>query len=503
MTAWGPANDAELISAVRGDDDAAWAELCHRHLGAARRFARTLVPAKAADELVERAAEQALADLRRGEGPDVAFRPYLLAAVRSEQRSLRTVAGEDRPAVRAYRTLPERWQLVLWHVGVERDQPGQVAPLIGVAESAVQGMTGRARAGLRAETLALYDFEADDLGPDCERVREQLPAHLHGATARRESGRVEAHLQTCADCREVCDELAAIDDDLAGVLAPVVLGAADTAYLAPRRAGVVARHPGRAALVGVAAAVALVTGLTVGLNGGADAPPVADAPPITAPPTQEPSSETGGVVEPSPPTSSDPSVPESTPAGLPTASSEATTATSGSPVPPPVSPSSDSTLDAPDTSGPSSPPPTDPPTAEPPPTTPPPTQPPMPPPPPKPVDPAVTATVPTLRGPVAVIVVDIDDVDETDGRLTVKPADPRIALSAGQGCAQVTRTGSLVCALAPGASTVEIVADLSKVTGLTAVEVAVTPKPEVVETQDQRRNNRKDVYLQAPASQRG
>ena len=74
--------DAELISAVRGGDVDAYGELFSRHVDAARRLARQLVSAGDADDLVSEAFAKVLSVLQRGGGPDLAFRAYLLTAVR-------------------------------------------------------------------------------------------------------------------------------------------------------------------------------------------------------------------------------------------------------------------------------------------------------------------------------------------------------------------------------------------------------------------------------------
>ena len=71
-------SDAELISAVRGGDVDAYGTLFERHVEAARRLARQLVPAGDAEDLVSEAFVKVLGVLQRGGGPDVAFRAYLL-----------------------------------------------------------------------------------------------------------------------------------------------------------------------------------------------------------------------------------------------------------------------------------------------------------------------------------------------------------------------------------------------------------------------------------------
>lgn len=104
-----------------------------------------------ADDVVAEIFAKILDLLHRGGGPDDAFRPYLLTAVRcaahdrhrAERRQLVTDEMEafDRgvpfadPAVadlertmiaRAFASLPERWQAVLWHTEIEGARPADV-----------------------------------------------------------------------------------------------------------------------------------------------------------------------------------------------------------------------------------------------------------------------------------------------------------------------------------------------------------------------------------------
>src|SRR3954462_6258973 len=78
----GELSDAELISSVRGGDVSAYGDLFARHRDSATRLARQLVPAPHADGPVSAAFAKVLNVLLAGEGPDVAFRAYLLTAVR-------------------------------------------------------------------------------------------------------------------------------------------------------------------------------------------------------------------------------------------------------------------------------------------------------------------------------------------------------------------------------------------------------------------------------------
>jgi RNA polymerase sigma factor (sigma-70 family) len=136
-------SDAELISRVRGGDSAAYGQLFERHRGAANRLAGSLSRGGEADDLVSEAFTKVFTVLLRGGGPDLSFRAYLLTSVRrihidrirSSRRALPTddvetldsgvafedpaVAGfEGSAAASAFASLPERWQLVLWHLEV-------------------------------------------------------------------------------------------------------------------------------------------------------------------------------------------------------------------------------------------------------------------------------------------------------------------------------------------------------------------------------------------------
>ena len=75
-------SDAELIAAVRGGDQAAYGELFERHRDAATRLARQIAGSSDADDLVSEAFIKVLNVLSAGGGPDLAFRAYLLTAVR-------------------------------------------------------------------------------------------------------------------------------------------------------------------------------------------------------------------------------------------------------------------------------------------------------------------------------------------------------------------------------------------------------------------------------------
>ncbi|HEX3298064.1 MAG TPA: sigma-70 family RNA polymerase sigma factor [Nocardioides sp.] len=252
--------DAELISAVRGGDIDAYGELFARHVDSARRLARQLAGPADADDLVSDAFTKVLTVLQRGGGPDLAFRAYLLTAVRrlhvdkiragSRLRPVddltpfdpglpfhdTAVAGfENAAAARAFASLPERWQMVLWHIEVEQQKPADIAPLLGMSANSVSALAYRAREGLRQAFLSQHATDPDDV--DCAWTRDHLGAYVRSGLSRRDASRVDDHLASCRACAAVYLELTEVNSGLAGILAPLLLGSAGAGYVSSGGAG--------------------------------------------------------------------------------------------------------------------------------------------------------------------------------------------------------------------------------------------------------------------------
>src|SRR5487761_112718 len=251
-----PPRDADLIAASRAGDAAPYATLYERHVAAARTLARHLVRGRAdADDIVAEAFANVLGQLRRGRGPDSAFRPYLLTTVRrvaidrlrAEGRLV--VSGEMEafdpgvqfadPAVadlertmiaRAFTSLPERWRAVLWHTEIEGARPAEVAALLGLTANGVAALAYRAREGLRQAYLQMH--LSGVVRGECRPMVAKLGAYVRGGLAKRETEAGAAHLDECADCRAVYLELADVNVAQRGIVAPVILGPAAVAYLA-------------------------------------------------------------------------------------------------------------------------------------------------------------------------------------------------------------------------------------------------------------------------------
>ncbi len=268
-------SDADLLAVLRGRpadhaSSSAFATLYDRHRDAARGLARQLARSPSdADDLVSAAFARLLEILRAGGGPTEAFRAYLLTSLRhlaydrtrAERRLDLTedmgevlgtdpertvipftdpaVAGLERSlAARAFATLPERWQAVLWHLEVEGDSPADIAPLFGLTANAVSALGYRAREGLRQAYLQEHLVGGAASPPRDRRHREaeeKLGAYTRGGLSTRDAAKVEQHLRECAECRALAAELREVNSGiLRSTIAPLVLGAALVGYLADR-----------------------------------------------------------------------------------------------------------------------------------------------------------------------------------------------------------------------------------------------------------------------------
>ncbi|GII97868.1 RNA polymerase sigma factor (sigma-70 family) [Sediminihabitans luteus] len=245
-------SDAELITAVRAGSTVAFGELYARHAGAALAVARQYVPRPAdADDVVSDAFARVLVVLQGGGGPDVAFRAYLFTVVRrlsydaakGAQRSRPTddvatfesafgpmastedptLEGFERSTVaRAFESLPERWRSVLWYSEVESMTPAQIAPMLGLSANGVAALAYRAREGLRQAYLQQH--LGSPPAADCELTNGLLGSYVRGGLAKRETAKVDAHLETCDECRGIVLELGDVSHGMRGVIAPLVLG---------------------------------------------------------------------------------------------------------------------------------------------------------------------------------------------------------------------------------------------------------------------------------------
>lgn len=230
-------SDTELISRVRSGDVDAYGMLFNRHREAAMRLARQLSRGPDVDDLVSEAFAKVLHLLHGGRGPRLAFRAYLLTVVRRlHVDRLRAAArvhlcdemehfdagipfqdtaveGFERSAAsRAFASLPERWQLVLWRLEVEGHRPPDIAASLAMTPNGVSALAYRAREGLRQAFLQMH--LADTAAGPCRRATDRLGAYVRQGLSRRDTHRVQEHLETCRDCTKVYLELSELNGNL-------------------------------------------------------------------------------------------------------------------------------------------------------------------------------------------------------------------------------------------------------------------------------------------------
>lgn len=171
-------DDRMLLDAVRAGSTEAFGELYERHRTAAHTMAKQVTGSSAdAEDLVAEAFAKILDVLRRGGGPNAAFRAYLLTTVRNLAMALNNrgrrvqltaeldgFSGPENhvqfvdPAVlelerelvgKAFARLPHRWRRILWCMEVECLTTTEVSRKLGISRGSVAALAYRARKGLR------------------------------------------------------------------------------------------------------------------------------------------------------------------------------------------------------------------------------------------------------------------------------------------------------------------------------------------------------------------
>lgn len=286
-------SDAQLIEGMREGDSLAYEELFRRHSGAVRRYARTCCrDGHTADDLTAEVFARTLQAVRGGKGPQEAVRAYLMTAVRhvaaawtksarreqlvddfavfaaqasrtselSDDDTLDLGAdvlamheAEQSMAMAAFRSLPERWQAVLWHTTVEEESPSEIAPLFGLTANATAVLASRAREGLKQAYLQAHVSRALTTGGDCAQYADRLGAYARGGLRMRAERGLRKHLDECAKCRVAAGELEHVNAGIPALLPIAVIGWFAAGY-SLKAAGVVAGGAVGAAGAGAAAA---------------------------------------------------------------------------------------------------------------------------------------------------------------------------------------------------------------------------------------------------------
>ncbi|MEG8276093.1 sigma-70 family RNA polymerase sigma factor [Streptomyces sp. AHA2] len=303
-----PPSDADLIDRMRAGDDTAYEELYRRHAQAVRRYARTCCrDAHTADDLTAEVFARMLQAVRGGAGPAHAVRAYLLTSVRrvaaSWTRSARreqlvddfavfaaqSARGSDvsdddtlelgadvramheaeqSMAMRAFKSLPERWQAVLWHTEVEDESPSEVATLFGLDANGTRVLASRAREGLKQAYLQAHVSATLTADEECARWADQLGTYARGRLRTRAERGLRKHLGECAKCRLAASQIAEVAGGIPAVVPVAVIGWFGAAGYA-KAAGLIAGGTGAAGAAGAAAAAGGSPGGASGGAGGA------------------------------------------------------------------------------------------------------------------------------------------------------------------------------------------------------------------------------------------
>ncbi|MGE6785312.1 zf-HC2 domain-containing protein, partial [Ensifer adhaerens] len=132
--------------------------------------------------------------------------------------------AEQSMAMQAFRSLPERWQAVLWHTTVEEESPSEIAPLFGLTANATAVLASRAREGLKQAYLQAHVSQALTTGGDCAQYADRLGAHARGGLRTRAERGLRKHLDECAKCRVAAGELDHVNAGIPALLPVAVIG---------------------------------------------------------------------------------------------------------------------------------------------------------------------------------------------------------------------------------------------------------------------------------------
>jgi len=248
--------DEELLDAIRAtSDNQAYGELWRRHSGAGLRVARGFKHLGEPDDLVAEAFTRIYATLQSGSGPVGVFRPYLYTTIRNislrNVRQLSLVSDVDLDLIAApdgggnlgenaldrsltaaaFRSLPERWQTVLWYIEVERMSLVEAGDLMGLKPNAVSALAFRARGALRGAWLQSH-IKDESLEGEHKVTLARIGEYAQGTLSSRNEKQVAAHLATCVRCSIIAQEVEEVAGRLAIILLPLVLGGAGALILA-------------------------------------------------------------------------------------------------------------------------------------------------------------------------------------------------------------------------------------------------------------------------------
>ena len=174
------ASDSELLGLVRAGCSDAFGELWRRHSQAVLAATQSFTGLDP-DDVAQEAFMRVLSRIKGGNGPQTAFRAYVIITARNVAINMwrkrsndevniaedhvfeaygytqQDIAGEvlfNTAALSVFTSLPARWQDVLWHSEVEDRSIPELSVQLGLSENATSALLKRARAGFRKAWVA-------------------------------------------------------------------------------------------------------------------------------------------------------------------------------------------------------------------------------------------------------------------------------------------------------------------------------------------------------------
>ncbi|MCD1287547.1 hypothetical protein CV023_17210 [Brevibacterium sp. CCUG 69071] len=249
-------DDAELCSEIRRHSPdsatgrAAFGELYARHRAPALHFALRLNRDRSR---AEDAVSEAFAKLWRawtnGRGPDTAFKPYLMAAVRSEsyRRSatnrataavepdvLTFLAGhepgnhadevaERDQLAKAFKALPQGWQKAITMIDIDGTATSSAADSMNLSVNSFSSLLRRAREGLRVSYLQQH---VEPSRPECSEYTSEFARYVRGQLSSKRTVAINEHLRDCSSCRLQTFRLRSINSTFQAWITPAAVAAA-------------------------------------------------------------------------------------------------------------------------------------------------------------------------------------------------------------------------------------------------------------------------------------
>lgn len=290
-------SDSELLSLSKQGNSEAFAELFKRHREGAFNVAKWATRLNSLDpeDLVSAAYLNIFEHLSKPDAPDISnFASYLRTVVRniaisavSKQVQEIELFEEELPIVEvdfalenkllvqdAFLNLPVRWRKILWASEVQGIKPAEIAREFGISPNSASALLLRAKEGFRTSYIQAH-LKSDAVSKkDCIAARKKLGNFVRRVASPRDMKAVQHHLDRCAECKLISNDLREVSVQLASFL-PIVLLAGPSiselfspsisTHLMSSFSFKLSTFTSKAALYSGGATLAIVGGITAGL----------------------------------------------------------------------------------------------------------------------------------------------------------------------------------------------------------------------------------------------